>query len=112
LAQVRELKGAEMLRIGARDLAHRGTLMEIVGEISDLADVCLETVWQVCTEQLVARYGSRTIGTAADAGNERALACWAWENWAAVSSTTVQTWTCCLCIARKERCMRSRLHLS
>ncbi|HTL17712.1 MAG TPA: hypothetical protein VL793_10770, partial [Patescibacteria group bacterium] len=57
LAQVRELKAREMLRIGARDLAHRGTLMEIVGEISDLADVCLETVWQVCTEQLVARYG-------------------------------------------------------
>jgi glutamate-ammonia-ligase adenylyltransferase len=57
LAQVREMKAREMLRIGARDLAHRGTLMEIVGEISDLADICLETVWQVCTQQLVARYG-------------------------------------------------------
>jgi len=57
LAQVRELKAREMLRIGARDLAHRGTLIEIVGEISDLADVCLETVWLICTQQLVARYG-------------------------------------------------------
>jgi glutamate-ammonia-ligase adenylyltransferase len=57
LAQVRELKAREMLRIAARDLAHRGTLTEIIGEISDLADVCLETVWLVCTRQLVARYG-------------------------------------------------------
>ena len=57
LAQVRELKSREMLRIAARDLAHRGKAGDIIGEISDLADVCLETVWHVCMRQLSARYG-------------------------------------------------------
>jgi glutamate-ammonia-ligase adenylyltransferase len=57
LAQVREFKSREMLRIGTRDLAGRGTVSDIIGEIADLADVCLETVWQVCMRQLVNRYG-------------------------------------------------------
>ena len=41
----------------ARDLARLGTLPEIIQEISDVADVCLEAVWQVCRRQLVGRYG-------------------------------------------------------
>src|SRR5512142_931713 len=48
LARLREFKQREMLRIAARDLARLGKLSEIVQEISDVADVCLSVVWQVC----------------------------------------------------------------
>ena len=46
-----------MLRIAARDLARLGKLPEIMQEISDVADVCLDAVWQVCYRQLAGRYG-------------------------------------------------------
>lgn len=55
--RIREFKQCEMLRIGARDLARLGTLPEIILEISDLADICLEAVWRICQRQLVSRYG-------------------------------------------------------
>ena len=57
LKSVREFKQREMLRIAARDLARLGKLPEIMQEISDVADVCLDAVWQVCRRQLVGRYG-------------------------------------------------------
>lgn len=57
LGRIREFRSREMLRIGARDLAHRGTVADIIAEISDLADVCLETVWEVCYRQLTGRHG-------------------------------------------------------
>ena len=57
LARLREFKQREMLRIAARDLARLGKLPEIMREISDVADVCLEAVWQVCRQQLAGRYG-------------------------------------------------------
>jgi [glutamine synthetase] adenylyltransferase / [glutamine synthetase]-adenylyl-L-tyrosine phosphorylase len=57
LTRVREFKQWEMLRIAARDLARLGKLAEIMQEISDVADVCLDVVWQVCQRQLAARYG-------------------------------------------------------
>ncbi len=57
LARVREFKQHEMLRIGARDLARLGQLPEILQEISDVADVCLDSVWRVCHSQLVERFG-------------------------------------------------------
>ncbi len=57
LAQLREFKQREMLRIAARDLARLGQLPAIVQEISDVADVCLDAVWQVCHRQLTARHG-------------------------------------------------------
>ncbi|HLH55520.1 MAG TPA: hypothetical protein VKY92_18105, partial [Verrucomicrobiae bacterium] len=57
LARTRQFKAREMLRIGARDLARRGTVEEIIGEISDVADVCLDAVWESCYLQLAARYG-------------------------------------------------------
>src|SRR5439155_15429150 len=44
-------------RIGARDLARLGKLAEIIGEISDVADVCLESVWRICYQQLSGRFG-------------------------------------------------------
>ncbi len=56
-SRLREFKQREMLRIAARDLAHLGTLAEIIREISDVADVCLDGVWQVCRRQLVERFG-------------------------------------------------------
>src|SRR5260370_15542303 len=57
LSRLRHFKQREMLRIAARDLARLGNISEITQEISDVADVCLESVWQVCHLQLRERYG-------------------------------------------------------
>jgi [glutamine synthetase] adenylyltransferase / [glutamine synthetase]-adenylyl-L-tyrosine phosphorylase len=57
LAQVREFKQRETLRIGARDLARLSNVPEITRELSDLADVCLDAVWEICWSQLEQRYG-------------------------------------------------------
>jgi glutamate-ammonia-ligase adenylyltransferase len=57
LARVRQFKEREMLRIAARDLSQLGSLSEIIQEISDVADVCLHGVWQVCYAQQTQRYG-------------------------------------------------------
>lgn len=57
LARLRELKRREMLRIAARDLARFGDVGEITQELSDLADVCLQTVLRICCEQFSRRYG-------------------------------------------------------
>ncbi len=57
LARLREFKQQQMLRIATRDLARLSNAVEITQEISDVADVCLDTVWQVCTRQLTARFG-------------------------------------------------------
>ena len=54
---MRQFKEREMLRIAARDLAQLGGLPEIIQEISDIADICLHSVWQVCYAQLRQRYG-------------------------------------------------------
>lgn len=54
---VREFKNRELLRIGARDLARLGKTPDIILELSDLADVCLEAVWQLCWGQMTQRYG-------------------------------------------------------
>ena len=57
LSSVRQFKEREMLRIAMRDLARLGTLPEIIQEISDVADVCLESMWRVSYAQLAQRYG-------------------------------------------------------
>jgi glutamate-ammonia-ligase adenylyltransferase len=57
LKETRQFKQKETLRIAARDLARLGSLEDIVLELSDLADVCLESVWQIGFRQLAARYG-------------------------------------------------------
>ncbi len=57
LRQLRQFKQREMFRIAARDLARLGTVSEITLEISDVADVCLATVWQICSLQLQERFG-------------------------------------------------------
>jgi len=57
LARVREFKQREMLRIAARDLGRLGKVTEITQELSDVADVCLHAVWQICRQQLAERHG-------------------------------------------------------
>src|SRR5260370_11007130 len=57
LSRLRHFKQREMLRIAARDLARLGNISEITQEISDVADVCLQSVLQVCRLQLRERYG-------------------------------------------------------
>ena len=56
-ARLRQFKQREILRIAARDLARLGNVGDITRELSDLADVCLNTVWQVCDLQLTERFG-------------------------------------------------------
>ena len=57
LSGLRRFKQREMLRIAARDLARVGEVVEITREISDVADVCLNAVWQVCRRQFAGRTG-------------------------------------------------------
>ncbi len=54
---VREFKQREMLRIAARDLGHLSNVSEITREISDVADVCLDAICQICRQQLTERFG-------------------------------------------------------
>src|SRR5437899_7006696 len=55
LTRLRLFKQREMLRVAARDLARLGNTTEITREISDVADVCLEAVYQVCRRQFTER---------------------------------------------------------
>ncbi|HZV34035.1 MAG TPA: bifunctional [glutamate--ammonia ligase]-adenylyl-L-tyrosine phosphorylase/[glutamate--ammonia-ligase] adenylyltransferase, partial [Verrucomicrobiae bacterium] len=55
--KLREFKQREMLRIAARDLAHLGNVSEITRELSDVADVCLDSVWRICDMQFTERLG-------------------------------------------------------
>lgn len=55
--RIREFKQREMLRIAARDLANLSNVPEITREISEVADVCLAAVWEICWRQLTERFG-------------------------------------------------------
>jgi hypothetical protein len=57
LAAVRQFKQREMLRVAVRDLARLGSGAEITEEISNVADVCLDAVYQICRRQLTERLG-------------------------------------------------------
>ncbi len=57
LRHLREFKQREMLRIGARDLARLAELVDIMRELSDVADVCLDGIAQLCLRQLTERVG-------------------------------------------------------
>jgi len=57
LARLRQFKQREMLRIAARDLSRLADVVEITHEISDVADVCLDAVWQICRQQFTERFG-------------------------------------------------------
>ncbi len=56
-SRLRHFKQQEMLRIATRDLAHLAGVHEIVLELSDVADICLGAVWQLCQQQLTDRFG-------------------------------------------------------
>jgi glutamate-ammonia-ligase adenylyltransferase len=73
LKKVRELKQREMLRIGASDLLAPGRAPEITQALSDVADVCLEAVWDVCWAQLTGKLAARPWHQDAD-GNWRLTA--------------------------------------
>src|SRR6185437_5520421 len=57
LAALRLFKQREMLRIAARDLARLGDVTEITLEISDVADICLDVVHQICRREFAGRFG-------------------------------------------------------
>ncbi|MGO8699996.1 MAG: bifunctional [glutamate--ammonia ligase]-adenylyl-L-tyrosine phosphorylase/[glutamate--ammonia-ligase] adenylyltransferase [Limisphaerales bacterium] len=58
LAELRLFKEREMLRIATRDLARLDNVFEITREISNVADVCLQTVFCLCLERLARRHGT------------------------------------------------------
>ncbi len=55
--RARQLKRVEILRIAIRDLGRLGQTTELIREVSDLADVCLELVWRLCLAQFQEKYG-------------------------------------------------------
>lgn len=57
LGKLRRFKQREMIRIAARDLARLSSTPEIIREISDVADVCLNSVLRLCREQFTQRFG-------------------------------------------------------
>jgi glutamate-ammonia-ligase adenylyltransferase len=57
-AALRQFKQREMLRIAARDLGRLAEALEITGEISNVADVCLNSVYRLCYQNLSQRFGS------------------------------------------------------
>lgn len=57
LTELRRFKQREMFRIAARDLARLSNVMEITRELSDVADVCLEAVFQIVRLQLTTKFG-------------------------------------------------------
>jgi glutamate-ammonia-ligase adenylyltransferase len=56
-ARLRQFKQREMLRIAARDLARLTDVLEITREISLVADICLDTVFRLCHQNLTQRLG-------------------------------------------------------
>ena len=56
-ASLRQFKQREMLRIAARDLARLADAVEITREISQVADVSLDTVCRLCRQSLTQRLG-------------------------------------------------------
>ena len=52
LTELRRFKQRELFRIAVRDLARLSNVVEITRELSDVADVCLEAVFQIVWLQL------------------------------------------------------------
>lgn len=57
LARLRQFKQRELVRIATRDLAQLADPIEITRELSDLADVCLDGVLNVCMRRFVESHG-------------------------------------------------------
>lgn len=69
---LRRFKVQEILRIGLQDLLGRQSLAGITEELSNLADVILETAYQICRAELGGRHGLPEI--ADDSGRRRECA--------------------------------------
>jgi len=57
LAELRRFKQREMLRIAARDLGRLTDVVEVTRELSDLADICLDAVLQIVSQQFSEKFG-------------------------------------------------------
>ncbi len=57
LTELRRFKQRELFRIAVRDLARLSNVVEITRELSDVADVCLEAVFQIVRLQFAGRFG-------------------------------------------------------
>jgi glutamate-ammonia-ligase adenylyltransferase len=68
---VRRFRRRETLRIGARDLTGRATLEETTLELSNLAEVCLQAVFEIALQKLRSRY--RLKAEAADSAARFAI---------------------------------------
>ncbi len=70
--QLRFFRKQEMLRIGLRDLLGRADLAETVEELSNLAEVCLQAVYELAERDLRMRHGRPVVvqedGTTVPAG--------------------------------------------
>jgi glutamate-ammonia-ligase adenylyltransferase len=69
-AALRQFKVREILRIGLQDLVGRQTLAGITEELSNLADVVLESAYGICREELVQRHGTPQLAEGPDARRE------------------------------------------
>jgi glutamate-ammonia-ligase adenylyltransferase len=68
---IRRFRRRETLRIGARDLIGRATVEETTLELSNLADVCLQAVFEIARESLCAQY--KLVGDTAAASGRFAV---------------------------------------
>src|SRR5262249_30564576 len=57
LAELRRFKQREILRIAARDLGRLSNVVEITRELSDIADICLDSVLRIVSKQFSEKYG-------------------------------------------------------
>lgn len=63
LAALREFKQRQMLRVGTRDICGDADVEEILGEITALANVCVEAVFEIARSEVLLRYGRPMAGT-------------------------------------------------
>jgi glutamate-ammonia-ligase adenylyltransferase len=71
---LRIFRKQEILRIALRDLLGKAELQDVAGELSDLADVCLQKAYEKADETLRKRYGGPEIETSAGPGAEAGFA--------------------------------------
>jgi len=71
---LRRFKQKELVRIAARDLAHLGTVGDLTQELSDLADVCLGFVLEICWQRQSERLGLPYHQDASDQWHSTAFA--------------------------------------
>ncbi len=93
LTELRRFKQRELFRIAARDLARLSNVVEITRELSDVADVCLEAVFQIVRLQFIVRFGRPFHQDATATGSRPLLPCSASANSAGRNSIIVRTWT-------------------